>query len=126
MARRNFTKSIIVARIKAATKDGVVYCDGCGLMVKGGFEIDHIRADGLLGDPTFENSRLLCLPCHKEKTKDDVARIAKAKRVEARHLGAVRPKGKIQSRGFAKKERKEKIPLPPRRLMFAEGEEDTN
>ena len=118
MTRRNFSKSVIVARIKAATRDHVVYCDGCGLPVKGKFEIDHIRADGLLGEPTFENSRLLCVACHKEKTKDDVARIAKAKRVEARHLGAVRPKGKIQSRGFAKKERKEKIPLPPPRNMF--------
>lgn len=124
MARRNFTKAIIVARIKASTRDNVVYCDGCGLPVKGKFEIDHIRADGLLGEPTFENSRLLCIPCHKDKTKDDVARIAKAKRVEARHLGAVRPKGKIQSRGFVKKERKEKIPLPPRRGMFEEGESE--
>lgn len=118
MTRRNFTKSIIVARIKAATRDNVVYCDGCGLPVKGRFEIDHIRADGLLGEPTFENSRLLCVPCHKQKTAQDIRIISKAKRVEAKHLGATRPKGKIQSRGFAKKERKEKIPLPPPKNMF--------
>ena len=123
MARRNFTKAIIVARIKAATKDGVTYCDGCGLPCRK-WEIDHIRADALLGDPTFENSRLLCLPCHGEKTKDDVKRISKAKRVEAKHLGAVQPKGKIQSRGFPKKERKEKIPLPPRRSIFETGENE--
>lgn len=117
MARRNFTKAIIVARIKAATRDGVVYCDGCGVSCKK-WEIDHIRADALLGEPTFENSRLLCIPCHKDKTASDVKSISKAKRVEAKHLGAVKPKGQIQSRGFVKKERKEKIPLPPRRGMF--------
>jgi 5-methylcytosine-specific restriction endonuclease McrA len=117
MSRRNFTKAIIVARIKLATKDGVVYCDGCGLPCKK-WEIDHVRADALLGEPTLENSRLLCIPCHKTKTASDVASISKAKRVEARHLGAVQSKKKIQSRGFQKKELKEKMPLPPRRMMF--------
>ena len=120
MARRNFSKSVIVARIKAATRDNNVYCDLCGLPCTK-FEIDHIRADGLLGEPTFENSRLLCVPCHKEKTKEDVAAISKAKRVEARHLGAVKSKVKIQSRGFPKKEKKEKISLPPRRSMFEDS-----
>jgi 5-methylcytosine-specific restriction endonuclease McrA len=117
MARRNFTKAIIVARIKASTKDGVVYCDLCSLPCRK-WEVDHIRADGLLGEPTFDNSRLLCVPCHKEKTLSDVKAISKAKRVEARHLGAAQPKKKIQSRGFQKKEPKEKIPFPPRRMMF--------
>ena len=118
MVRRNFTKAIIVERIKAATKDGVTYCDLCNLPCRK-WQIDHIRADGLLGEPTFENSRLLCLPCHAEKTKDDVARISKAKRVEAKHLGAKPPaKQKIQSRGFAKKEKKPKLELPPRKPMF--------
>jgi 5-methylcytosine-specific restriction endonuclease McrA len=120
MARRNFTKAIIVARIKAATVNGNVYCDGCGCPCTK-FEIDHIRADGLLGEPTFENSRLLCIPCHSEKTKQDVKMISKAKRVEARHLGAVTPKVKIQSRGFPKRERAEKISLPPRRSMFEDS-----
>ena len=119
MTRRNFSKSVMVQRIKAATKDGRVYCESCGLPCSK-WQIDHIRADGLLGEPTFENSRLLCLPCHSEKTKDDVARIAKAKRVEAKHLGAVTAKQKIVSRGFPKREKKEKIPLPPRRGIFSD------
>lgn len=117
MARRNFPKSVIVQRIKACTKDLRVYCEGCGLPCSK-WQIDHIRADGLLGEPTYENSRLLCIPCHSAKTKDDVSRISKAKRVEAKHLGAVQPKQKIQSRGFQKREKPEKIPLPPRRGMF--------
>jgi len=123
MTRRNFTKAVIVQRIKAATRDGVVYCDGCGLPCRK-WEIDHIKADAMHVDEdkdksaTFENSRLLCIPCHKEKTKDDVKIIAKSKRVEAKHLGVKASKQKIASRGFQKKERKEKIPLPPRRGMF--------
>lgn len=117
MTRRNFPKSVIVACIKRATKDNVVYCEGCGLPCRS-WDIDHIRPDGLLGEPTLENARLLCKTCHGVKTKDDVARIAKAKRQEAKHLGADKSKQKIQSRGFAKKEKKEKIPLPPRRGMF--------
>ena len=117
MARRNFTKAVMVARIKAATRDGVVYCDGCGLPCKK-WEIDHVRADALLGDPTFANSRLLCIPCHTGKTAADIKIIAKAKRTEARHLGAVKSTKKINSRGFEKKERKEKLPLPPRKMMF--------
>ena len=117
MTRRNFPKSVMVACIKRATKDNVIYCEGCGVQAKK-FQIDHIRADGLLGEPTLENARLLCIECHGEKTKDDVARISKAKRVEARHLGAIPPKQKIQSRGFAKRPKKEKLELPPRRNMF--------
>jgi len=117
MARRNFTKAIIVQCIKNATKDGVVYCGGCGLPCRK-WEIDHIRPDGLLGEPTIENAKLLCVPCHDEKTKVDVATIAKSKRQEFNHLGAKVAKTKIKSRGFAKKEKKEKIPLPPRRGMF--------
>ena len=57
----------------------------------------------------------------RAKTKEDVAAISKAKRVEARHLGAVKSKVKIQSRGFPKKEKKEKISLPPRRSMFEDS-----
>jgi len=123
MARRNFTKAVIVQRIKAATKDGVVYCDGCGLPCRK-WEIDHIKADAIHveedkdASATFENSRLLCIPCHAEKTKSDVKIIAKSKRQEANHLGAKVSKQKIVSRGFQKKEKKEKIPLPPRRGMF--------
>jgi len=117
MARRNFPKKVIVARIKAATVDGKIFCEGCGVLCKK-FEIDHIIPDGLTGEPTFENSRLLCPECHGEKTKKDVKSIAKAKRVEAKHLGVKTPKQKIQSRGFAQKEKPIKLSLPPRRGMY--------
>ena len=100
MARREFPKAVKVAAVKRATRDGKLFCEGCNGLVTGRFEIDHIRADGLLGEPTLENARVLCSICHKEKTASDVAVITKAKRVEARHLG-IRKAG----RGFAKREK---------------------
>ena len=121
MARKEFSKSVKVAVIKRATVNGQIYCEACGCLVKGGFDIDHVRPDGLLGEPTLENAKLLCKSCHQEKTKSDVKSISKAKRVEAKHLGAVQAKQKIQSRGFPKREKKEKLGLPPRRAIFEEN-----
>ena len=41
------------------------------------------------GEPTLKNCEVLCLNCHGAKTtKQDVPRIAKAKRVERNHVGA--------------------------------------
>jgi len=117
MARRNFPKSVMVARIKAATVDGKIFCESCGVLCKN-FQIDHIIPDGLTGEPTFENSKLLCLECHGAKTKKDVKAISKAKRLEARHLGVKKQSQKIQSRGFTKKEKAVKIDLPPRRSLY--------
>lgn len=96
--RREFPKAIKVASIKANTRDNVTYCEGCGLPAKR-FHFDHRNPDGLTGQPTLENCQLLCEPCHAEKTKQDVANIAKAKRREASHLG-VRSTPKLQSAGF--------------------------
>jgi len=120
LSRREFTKAIKVAVVKRAMRNGNVYCEGCGALAKK-WEIDHVRANGLLGDSTLDNARLLCRPCHVSKTAADVAIIAKAKRCEARNLG-VRKKPTLKSRGFetADKERaidKSALPtLPPRRL----------
>ena len=96
--RREFPKAIKVASIKANTRDNVTYCEGCGLPTKR-FHFDHKNPDGLTGQPTLENCALLCLPCHDEKTKQDVADIAKAKRREAAHLG-VRPAPKLKGPKF--------------------------
>ena len=118
MARKEFSKKIRVAVIKRAMKDnGIVYCEKCNLPAKK-FEIDHEKPDAMGGEAKESNAVLLCIPCHAEKTKVDVKTIAKSKRVEAKHLGAKVAKTQIKSRGFAKKEKKEKIPLPPRRGMF--------
>jgi len=117
--RREFSRSVKVAVVKRATRGGEVYCEECGVMCKSKWEIDHVRPDGLLGEATLENARLLCRPCHVEKTATDVAQIAKAKAREARALGL---KGRS---GFQSNRRREDRVLNktltkvvPRRAMF--------
>lgn len=119
--RREFTKATKVLVIKRATKDGVVYCELCGLPAKK-IEIDHVIPDALHTEDKksndVSNARLLCQPCHKTKTKNDVAEIARAKRREAKHIG-VRNRPTLKSRGFQKVEKENKsLPLPPRRSIY--------
>jgi 5-methylcytosine-specific restriction protein A len=118
MARREFPRAIKVAVIKRSMRDGLVICEECGEFAKR-FEIDHIDADGLTGKPVLENARLLCRPCHLEKTKIDVAVIAKAKRREAAYLGARAPSSRpIATRSFPRSSkamaREEKAKASPR------------
>ncbi len=96
--RREFSKAIKVAVIKRATRDGVIYCESCPSIAKK-FQIDHVRPDGLLGEPTLDNAMLICEACWKIKNPQDTKTIAKAKAREASHLG-VKPdaKQKIQQR----------------------------
>jgi hypothetical protein len=124
MSRRNFTTAIKVACIKRATHDdGLIYCEGCGALAKR-FEIDHDTADGLGGEPTLANAKLLCKPCHDEKTPSDVAKIAKAKRREAKDLGIRPDKPAIPSRPKAEKQRRvEQMPLPPRRPIYRNADQ---
>lgn len=122
MTRREFPRAVKVACIKRATRDGVTYCEECGLPTRR-FDIDHIDPDGLTGKPTLENARLLCDVCHGTKTKSDVAKIARAKRQEARNLGLRKPPS-LKSRGFPvtekqiKKAARPPREMPPRRPMF--------
>lgn len=123
MARREFSRSTKVARFKHAKG----HCEYCGTKLQPGrIEYDHEDADGLTGDNSFENCRAVCIPCHSIKTKQDVAKIAKAKRREARHIGAEAPKQKIQSRGFQRRPKRGRIELqntlPPPPLMRASME----
>ena len=95
MTRKNFKASVIVARFKHCKG----CCETCGIVLKpGAYHADHNNPDGLTGEPTFDNCRILCRPCHAEKTKTDVGHIAKAKRREIKDIGAQSPKAKITSR----------------------------
>ena len=116
MARKEFPKSVKVAVVKRATRDGAVYCEECQGLAKT-FDIDHVNADGLTGEPVLENARLLCKACHAEKTKGDVTVIAKAKRREAKHLGVkTAPTKKIESAPMAKAEPQKKASKPSERI----------
>jgi 5-methylcytosine-specific restriction endonuclease McrA len=122
MPRKEFSKAVKVAATKRATRDGVTYCEGCGLPAKR-WHYDHDNPDGLTGQPTLENCKLLCLPCHEAKTKQDVASIAKAKRREARNLG-IRKAPTLKGQGFAKAPEQRRAskpmmkPMPERRPLY--------
>ena len=124
MNRQEFTRAIKVEIIKRATKDGVVYCEGCGSLAKR-FDIDHTIPDAMKTDKssklTADDGKLLCSgrgdTCHGKKTPNDIASIAKSKRVEAKNIGA-KPAARraMQSHGFPEKPAKaEKLSIPPRR-----------
>lgn len=137
--RQEFTTAVRVEIIKRATaSNGVIYCELCHLPTKK-FHIDHIDAEAMkIGKRiklTTKDGQLLCAgsreTCHGRKTaEEDIPKIAKAKRVEAKHIGATVPSAKLmQSRGFTKSSKqinreantKDKLPLPLRRDGYLGG-----
>lgn len=100
-ARREFSKAVrLAAWDRCAGR-----CEGCGAkLFPGHFQFDHVIADGLGGEPTVENCRVLCSACHGEKTaRVDVPAIAKAKRRQAAHIGACTPGRRPMPGGRASK-----------------------
>ena len=66
-------------------------CTACAQKIEAGkaWDIDHILPLALGGTNEPDNLQILCRSCHKTKTaRFDVPRIAKTKRLKARHLGA--------------------------------------
>lgn len=128
MSRREFTTAVYAQIVLRATNaDGLVQCEGCGLVLgKRPYHVDHTIADGLQIDKrrklTAEEGKLLGVECcHKPKTADDVAKISQAKRREAKHLGIKRPAGKLKGRGFPLPDKPARITKqqPPRRPLYA-------
>lgn len=119
--RREFSRAIKLEVLKRATRDGIVTCEKCGALAKR-FQIDHVRPDGLLGEPTIDNAMLICEPCFIAKNAEDTSRIAKAKRQESVALGIrTRPVAKLRGPKFAKSERtaaREPKVMPPRRALY--------
>src|SRR5690348_4917042 len=89
MSRREFPRSVKTEVVKRATSNGVIYCESCKLPAKK-WQIDHVRPDGLGGEPILKNAMLICEVCFGVKNPDDTRKIAKAKRREAKRLGIVR------------------------------------
>ena len=122
--RREFSKPIkaeIMSRCRVPTG---WQCEECGLIVQSG-EIDHTIAEALVIDKTKKltarEGKFLCWPCHQGpegKTPKDKRIIAKAARCEAKHIGAIKPKGIMRSAGFRKSDKRPAIdksvlaPLP--------------
>lgn len=69
-------------------------CHICGTVInlaRETFEIEHVIPIALGGEDAPSNWRPAHVACHKEKTKSDITKIAKAKRVSAKHEGTYRP-----------------------------------
>ena len=106
MTRREFTKTIKAKALRrCCDANGIPRCEGCGAELKaGGTNYDHDTPDGLGGEPTLENCRVLCRTCHDEKThQHDNPIMQKADAVRKKHFGIRNPsrwpKGrKLQSR----------------------------
>jgi len=118
MSRREFSRKI--RREAIARANG--HCENkiCGAVLKTGeAEVDHILPCELGGEPTLANAQVICKPCHKAKTGNDVRRIRKSDRSRDKNSGAIRPKQTIRSAPFARSEKARPAPkpaLPPRRI----------
>ena len=78
-------------------------CHICGCTIDGTrerWEAEHIVPYALTRDDSDKNLSPAHVSCHASKTAKDVTKIAKAKRVERKHIGAHRPKHKMPYRRF--------------------------
>jgi 5-methylcytosine-specific restriction protein A len=74
------------------------HCQACGWRLMPGtrWEVDHIVPLALGGTDTPDNLQVLCSACHGSKTRErDLPALGKARRRQARHLGAVRARAVI-------------------------------
>lgn len=110
--RREFSKTV---RVQAAAR-AKGHCETCGLKLPvGGFHYDHDTPDGLGGEPTLENCRVLCLTCHRIKTHEhDNPRMQKADAQRKSIALAIRPASGLKGPQFAKPtpQRTASRPLP--------------
>ncbi|CAO4171182.1 HNH endonuclease [Methylorubrum extorquens] len=84
--RREFDKK--TRRAARERADGKCEGAGCGCpLTVGKFAYDHRIPDWMGGEPVLSNCQVLCDPCHKEKTRRDVADRAKAQHREDAHHG---------------------------------------
>ena len=113
MTRRRLTGKARLAFLKGHQSRCHI-CDG-EIQPGQAWELDHVIPLKLGGEDDPANWRPAHKKCHADKTKEDLSRIAKAKRVEIAYKGAKAPaRQTIKSRGFDKKPRIPK-PLPSRR-----------
>ncbi len=103
--RREFPQSVRKAAFKRCCRNGVPYCEKCGIeLVPGNIEYEHLDADGLGGEPLLENCGVWCRSsCSKKKTfTEDNPRMAKADAVLKKSYGLQAKRQKIKSAGFRK------------------------
>lgn len=92
---------------------------GCWADLGHGFEIDHYPLPATMeGSDSLGNAVVCCKKCHSFKTANfDIPVQAKTKRVSDKHLGIVKPSGRMQSRGFAKVSPQHSATTPPTKVF---------
>lgn len=81
-------------------------CQLCQQMIVGTkWRDEHMRALGLGGTNKWDNRAPVHIECAEAKNKDDLTRIAKAKRQKQAHLGIKAPRKPIQSAPFPETEK---------------------
>jgi len=94
MTRRRSMTPLRRARIFDA-HSGTCHLCGQKIAVGEAWEAEHIIALEISGDDSDANLAPAHVACHRAKTADDAGRIAKARRVRAKHIGAHRPKATL-------------------------------
>ncbi len=118
--RKEFSRKVR----KQALDRAAGHCESkkCGAVLKPREgEVDHILPCELGGEPVLANAQVLCKPCHKAKTADDVRRMRKADRARDKDSGAIKPKQTIKSRRPEPVQKTSKVSLPPRQLFRREA-----
>jgi 5-methylcytosine-specific restriction enzyme A len=92
MSRSEFTGKIKLERF--------LFCGGrcercTARLYPGKYRFDHDIPDGLGGEASFENCRVVCLACDTPKTARDVRQIAKAKRQQRKHVAPERSRNPL-------------------------------
>lgn len=82
---------------------GRCYLSGRKIMPGDAWELEHIKALINGGENRERNLAPALKAPHKLKTADDLAEKSKVARIRAKHLGIIKPAGRIKSRGFEKR-----------------------
>ena len=87
---------------RAAWERAGHHCEECSVLIKpeNGPEYDHRIEDYFNGGNSLDNCRVLCIGCHKTKTRKQSAIIAKSRRLLKKQAGLTRKKKAINNRGF--------------------------
>jgi hypothetical protein len=117
----DFPAHVKIACRERATYAGLLYCEGCGGMVKSG-RVDHKIGAGQGGRPVLTNAQFLGRCCYSAKDATDNAIAKRLTRIDAAQgIEKKPPRRPIQSRGFPPRPERESRCSPtsktlPRRL----------
>lgn len=98
--RREFPSSVKWDAYQRCLKNGKPHCEECGKLILGVPEYDHIKADGLGGEPTLENCAALCGSCHRIKTHERDRPIMNKADNQKKSGAGIKRKHRWPKRGF--------------------------